>query len=371
MNFYSVDGSSYDNQVYQNFNNMQIEQFENTEYNNSIISDDKYQCSDNFGINGQSLTTLKDISVDACKKSCTDDLNCVGFDFNNKDKTCNLYKNVTSLDKQNPEGSFCIRKDSGDCNDRKDQMTNSDIDNKTEAKVYKSAYEDLINKYSEKLDSLKTIAEQNEILNKRFSEFENEIKNIDEKFMENKNISEQLSHNKNLANLIESENINLKNEIMNFDRKEKELRDKLKERCDKENIYVDLRCFLSNMDTLKNHATDMMIDLGILVSNIKSCAYQAKKDFKPNNKKEDKIYDVTLDSLVDKIMIPKPEEISINSTTNMPKMENMENLQNLLKTENFGNVESEYNFKWFSGDLLIVIVIIFLLYFIIFHKKKN
>ncbi len=364
MNFYSVDGSSYDNQVYQNFNNMQIEQFENTEYNNSSISDDKYQCSDKFGINGQSLITLKDISVDACKKSCVDDLNCVGFDFNNKDKTCNLYKNVTSLDKPNPDGYFCIKKDSGDCNN---QMVNSD--DKTEAKVYKTAYEDLISKYAEKLDSLKIISEQNEILNKRFSEFENEIKNMDEKFMENKNIAEQLSHNKKLANLIESENMNLKNEIMNFDRKEKELRDKLKERCDKENIYIDLGCFLSNMETLKNHATDMMVDLGILVSNIKACAYQAKKDYKPN-KKSDQITDVTLDSLVNKIIVPKPEEISMNTTTTT-NMSNMSNMSNVSTKETFRNVGPDYDFKWFSGDLLIVVVIIFLLYFIIFHKKKN
>jgi hypothetical protein len=43
-----------------------------------------------------------------------------------------------------------------------------------------------------------------------------------------------------------------------------------------DSVYVDLNCFLDNMDNLKNHSKDMMIDLELLTSNIKTCSYIKK-----------------------------------------------------------------------------------------------
>lgn len=391
MNFYSVDGSSYDNQVYQNFNNMSIETFENTEYNNSSNSDEQYQCSDKFGINGESIISVHDISVDACKKSCVHDINCMGFDYDNDKKSCNIYKGVTSLDKENSNGFFCVKKDGKPCNNLKlmDPSQIEDMEKKSEDKVYKSVYEDLLNKYSEKLDSLRTLAEQNEILSGRFSELEDELKNLDGRFKENKILSTEVFENKNLANLIKSENDNLKNEIKNFSNKEKELKDKLEKKCDKENIYVDLECFLTNMDNLKNHANNMMIDLGVLISNIKSCSYVAKNKDLANMKKmdESKPTNNALDILIGNIEVPKPVQINLPGVVisediedNMKDIVNMGNRigntvgiigNNSNGKESFQNVDPEFDFKWFSSDLLIVVVIVFILYFIIFQRKKN
>ncbi len=379
MNFYSVDGSSYDNQVYQNFNNMSIETFENTEYNNSSFSDEQYQCSDKFGINGESIISVQDISVDACKKSCVHDINCMGFDYDNDKKSCNLYKSVTSLDKSNSNGFFCVRKDGKPCNDLNivEQM-----EKKSEDKVNKSVYENMLNKYSEKLDSLRTLAEQNEFLTSRFSELENGLRNLDGRFSENKILSKEVFENRNLANIIKSENDNLKSEINNFGIKERELKEKLEKKCDKENIFVDLECFLTNMDNLKNHANNMMIDLGVLISNIKSCSYVAKnKDFVDMKKiAESKPTDSSLDALVGNIKVPKPEEINLPGMvipTDKDKIgergDNIGDRRNNMKDrkESFGNVDPEFDFKWYSGDLLIVVVIVFILYFIIFQRKKN
>lgn len=362
MNFYSVDGSSYDNQVYQNFNNMSIETFENTEYNNSSISDEQYQCSDKFGINGENIIGVHDISVDACKKSCIHDMNCMGFDYDNDKKNCNLYKSVSSLDKSNPNGFFCVRKDGKPCDNLK-VMEPKQMEKFSEDKIYKSVYEDLLNKYSEKLDSLRTLTEQNDFLTSRFSELQDELKNLDGRFDENKMLSKEVLENKNLANLIKSENDNLKNEIKNFNIKEKELKDELEKKCEKENIFVDLECFLTNMDNLKNHANNMMIDLGVLISNIKSCSYVAKnKDYVNIKMSESKPTDVALDALIGNIKVPKPEEVNLPGVNDKRGGDNK---------ESFGNIDPKFDFKWFSSDLLIVIVIVFILYFIIFQRKKN
>ena len=56
-----------------------------------------------------------------------------------------------------------------------------------------------------------------------------------------------------------------------------ELRDKIeKMRTDHEGIFVDLNCFMNNIEVLKHHTDNMMIDLSILLSNVKSCSYVKK-----------------------------------------------------------------------------------------------
>jgi hypothetical protein len=231
MNFHSVDGSPYDNQVYQNFNNMNVELFENTDYNNSSVSDKDYQCSDNLSLDGDNLVTFNDISVDTCKRSCLYDINCVGFDYDKNKKTCSLFKKISSLDKSNPNGLFCIRKDD-------EHIKSDDIDNSPDS-IYKSVYEDLINKYSEKLDTLKIMSEQNNLLTKKFSKLEDELKNITDKFSDNNSLNNKISENKNFANQIQAENENLKNQINQYANMEKELKNKLESKYDQENIFKE------------------------------------------------------------------------------------------------------------------------------------
>ena len=81
-----------------------------------------------------------------------------------------------------------------------------------------------------------------------------------------------------------------------------------------------------------------------------------------------------LDALIGNIKLPKPEQINLPGVS-MSK-DNEEDMRDRRgdargRRESFGNVDPEYDFKWFSGDLLIVVVIVFILYFIIFQRKKN
>jgi hypothetical protein len=47
-------------------------------------------------------------------------------------------------------------------------------------------------------------------------------------------------------------------------------------------IFVDLGCFLNKMETLKNHSDNLMVDLQLLISNLKSCSYIKKMEQKNN-----------------------------------------------------------------------------------------
>jgi hypothetical protein len=380
MNFYSVDGSSYDNQVYQSCNNMMIESFENIQYNNSTNSDDKYQCSDNYRLSGDNMLTINNTTVDICKKSCASDVNCVGFDYDNNSKQCRIYKNVSSLNNQDPNSFFCIRKDIGSCATGDNGSSNLPItvnlttgteptrntSNNTDNQLQHDSYIDLLNKYNEKLDELKNISINAEEIGNRFNELSDELKTIDGKIIDNKEFNDRLFENNNLVNLIKSENEILKKEISHYSDMEKELRDKLDEKCDKDKIYIDLGCFLANMDNLKNHADNMMIDLGVLVANIKTCAYLAKDSATVTTPKP-----VETVNVVDQIKIPKPEEVVLQKP-NIPLPGMGLKPGNQDKREKFENVGPEYTgFNWFSTDLLIAIFIVFIFWIIIFQRKKN
>jgi hypothetical protein len=50
--------------------------------------------------------------------------------------------------------------------------------------------------------------------------------------------------------------------------------------CKPDTIFVDLPCFMNKMDVLKNHSDNLMIDLQLLITNLKSCSYVKKMNKK-------------------------------------------------------------------------------------------
>lgn len=117
MNFYSVDGSNYDNLAYQNCYNKSIESFDNVPMTTSNITDDFFECSDSFEIKDESeqskQQTFSNSTQSECKAKCLSNKDCVGFNFNNQNNNCTLFSNVTSLNNPNQSNSFCIKKMSG------------------------------------------------------------------------------------------------------------------------------------------------------------------------------------------------------------------------------------------------------------------
>ncbi len=379
MNFYSVNGNNYDNQVYQNFNNQNIETFENIEYNVSSQSDDSYQCSDNYIITGENMFS-GNLSVDLCKKSCQSDVNCVSFDYNNNTKTCNLYKNVESLSTPDSNSFFCIRKKSGMCKVNKTESnTKVEEPEKTEetekikiiGEIKKSdtKVSSDLNELKARLDILNSLVSQNSSLMESIQGINKGLTTIDNKFVNAQTIQQELSDNLKLFNTVKAENEEYKREIDKYNTMIKELEIKLSKKCDRDNIYVDLNCYLGKMETLKNHSENMMVDLSILASNIKSCSYINKVKSQP-------VKTISLtDQLLDKIIIPKPEEVNIlneltnNTISTVPIVPTLPT-KITEEIESFANVGPEYQFKWLSSDLLIVIGILFIFWIIIFQRKK-
>jgi hypothetical protein len=434
MNFYSVNGNNYDNQVYQSFNNQNIETFENIEYNVSSQSDSSYQCSDNYVITGQNILS-GNLSVDLCKKSCQSDVNCVGFDYNNNTKTCNLYKNVDSLSTPDPNSFFCIRKKSGMCklnqksekseeseeSEEEQQKTSSTtstqeiknmMSNQQENLNYKKSYDELLNDFKTRLDVLNSLVSQNTALMSSIDSINKGLTNIDNRFVNAQSVQQELSENNKLFSIVKAENEDYKREIDKYNSMIKELELKLSKKCDRENIYVDLNCYLGKMETLKNHSENMMVDLSVLASNIKSCSYVNKSKSRPI-----KTSSLT-EQVIDKIVIPTPNEVSLssilgtssnlatsatltqpNTETTVTVTETTEPIQESQETEeseqseqseqseeseqsekseesseqteSFANVGKEYQFKWLSSDLLVVIGILLIFWIIIFQRKKN
>jgi len=78
---------------------------------------------------------------------------------------------------------------------------------------------------------------------------------------------------------------------------------------EKNNIYVDLSCFMNNMKKLENHTNNSLIDMSLLTSNLKSCSYVKKTKIAENDS----------GSLVDKLSknLEVPNQGSV-SLTSMP-----------------------------------------------------
>ena len=122
----------------------------------------------------------------------------------------------------------------------------------------------------------------------------------------------------------------------------------------KPKIYVDLNCFMNKMQNFSSHSDNIMIDVNLLTSNIKSCAYVSKTDeISKMNKPQGNLVD-QITALID---IPKVESIDLDK---------------LKIRENFEQVEnknSQNNFNLFSSDLIKIIIIILIMYMVLFRKK--
>jgi hypothetical protein len=126
MNFYSLDGSKTDNnlfrdnQIYERFDNLtnpsnQNELFTGIPTSKSNATDSNFQCSDNYAVSGTTYgNIINNTTLDACKSECVNsNSNCIGFNFDTSTNTCTLKQNATSLMNSAPSNTLCIKKSAG------------------------------------------------------------------------------------------------------------------------------------------------------------------------------------------------------------------------------------------------------------------
>jgi hypothetical protein len=129
MNFYSLDGSKTDNdlfrdnQIYERFDNLstlsnQNELFSGVPTTKSNATDSNYQCSDNYAVSGTTFgNVINNTTLNTCKSECVgSNSQCIGFNFDASTNTCTLKQNATSLMNSAPSNILCIKKSAGNKN---------------------------------------------------------------------------------------------------------------------------------------------------------------------------------------------------------------------------------------------------------------
>ena len=112
MNFSSTNGMNYDNITYKNLYSKNTENFENLPNisTTSELTDNSFKCSDSYEITGESIYNYSNSSKEYCKTNCSDNIDCIGFNFNKQDNSCKTFSNATSLNNLNQSNTFCIKK---------------------------------------------------------------------------------------------------------------------------------------------------------------------------------------------------------------------------------------------------------------------
>ena len=139
-------------------------------------------------------------------------------------------------------------------------------------------------------------------------------------------------------------------------------------------IYVDLKCFMNNIEILKNHSDNMMIDLSLLAANIKSCSYIKKREVKKEIPKNESEASHLINHLASEIKIPKPNVVKLhnvqaNVLVSSPS-ENSNGYGTVLEIikEPFESETTENN-NWY--DFIRIVILVIILVLLIFGNKKK
>lgn len=387
MNFYSLDGSKIDsNNLFENKTNYVYERFDNLQSQNQNIStsldndideddnneefasvpttksnatDSSYQCSDGYTVKGANLgKQFKNSTLANCKEMCANAGNdCIGFNFNTKNNVCDLKKNATSLMNSNPSSTLCIKKSAGNANCKV---------NNNKQKESPKGFNELDSIFNEQSNSQQTIpgstqdslnptnpSNPNYPMEVPTTETPNDTNDMD--------MVEQTpeSENQNLGT--NSNNSNMEANMGN----------------NPSGVYVDLECFMKNINVLQNRSDNMMIDLSLLLSNIKTCSYVKKTSSNPNSKlPKDKMNTSQLiNQITSKINIPEPDTVQLKNVkadvlvtdgTSSSGSQVLEMAREPFSTDEKNTNSKSYN--WSYQDMLLVIILIVLICLLIFRK---
>lgn len=335
---------------------------------NSNLTDSTFKCSDSYKVTGETINETITSTSDICKSTCTSDSNCVGFNYDKKNNICKTFSDVTNFEKAKKNNSLCIKKLTGS----KCLIPNASIPmpgmteetgeytpNIVTPMISKISNHNNVNKNNscafQKLDIIfDYINNPDNFIN---SDNEVDIDENDDIEFETQTPT-QISTPTPTPTPTNTNNIQSKEEINSIPHPK---------------IYIDVNCYSNQIEKLKSDSNTFMIDLDVLNTNIKSCAYTPKNNQEPIKPYEPEFNKTETESefgsefkagtiinkVISKIEVPNPSTVDIDR-------------QGQILKENFASSSRSDKFDWISTDLIILIVITFILYFFIFSKcDKN
>ena len=394
MNFYSLDGSKsnsnnlFENkpQIYERFNNVNIdskgndkldqiindnEEFVNIPTTKSNATDINFQCSDGYDVKGSTLgTEFKNINLNDCKSMCVSaGTDCIGFNFDTKTNACTLKKNASSMDNNN-NSTLCIKKSAGNAGCKVNKNNSANV----------KAFNELDSIFNEQNN-------QNLTFNNASNPTSNPTYPMKIPVIENTQGNQNMDVETNNETAIKNESVLVSNNKCGANMGN-----------NPSGVYVDLDCFMKNINVLQNRSDDMMIDLSLLLSNIKTCSY-VKKNTLVDNKvplKNTKMSSKQLmEQITSKINIPQPDtvqiknvkaDILVSSGTNSPsqvlevakepkvvmdmtsKTSSQNNTTKTIESFSSDTATSNKSFKLDQNDVVFIIIIIIFIYFLILRK---
>jgi hypothetical protein len=395
MNFYTLDGSKMDSnnlfenkQIYERFDNINTQQKNSSSLDNAIDEDEEFasvptskstatdtnfQCSDGYAVKGSNLgKEFKNSNLNDCKAMCVSaGTDCIGFNFNTKNNVCTLKKNASSMDNNN-NSTLCIKKSAGNAGCKVN--TNANQNNNSDSV---KAFNELDSIFNEQTNPTNPTNPTNSSNPTNPTDNNQQNQNIIPGSTPNsmKPTSTSDSNMKPTYPMeiqaIETTNQNTNAETEMEMEGEKMLGPNMGN--NPPGVYVDLDCFMKNINVLQNRTDNMMIDLSLLLSNIKTCSYVKKttSDHKLSSKNKKMDSKQLLDQITSKINIPQPDtvqlknikaDILISNGTNSPSQ-----ILELAK-EPFATDPETKSYNWDYKDLVFVVIIVILIYLLIFRK---
>ena len=379
MDFYSIDGSDQDTQLYHNLNSIKFENFENIPVADSKASDDNYQCSDNYSITGNSLNVITNTSLDKCKTSCnTAGTSCIGFDFNTNTNTCTERSTATSLSTSTKNNTLCIKKSDAPCLEESSNNSFNHLDKmfsehattrpptgkQTAGTMMGTSNQPKSNGTTRPPSGNQTASTMMGTSNQpksngttrspgnMMSNNSSGMNSMNE--MRGKNDMNSMNGMNGMNDMNDMDGMN---EMQGMSNKKSNKKSNNNDNSVK-SIYVDLDCFMNNMSVLENHADNMMVDLSLLTSNLKTCSY-VKKTNQTSMQEKDLITQIN-----ENINIPKPSTVKLVSvpasvllTSNAQDSDDNNQIVGMTQ-EPFENLDNNSNTM-----IIIIIVIILILFF--------
>ena len=141
---------------------------------------------------------------------------------------------------------------------------------------------------------------------------------------------------------------------------------------EQDGIFVDLECFMNNIQTLKNHSNGMMIDLSLLLSNVKSCSYVKKTKKNIKSDLDSQTPEQIVNKITSKIEMPTPDVVKLQtmkSTITVPSSELTSHGQVLgIIKEPFETESDNKKNDWDSYDFIKIVILVIILALLIFRK---
>lgn len=295
MSFYYLDQNINSvNPPFENFgfNNekFNFENFESMPPIDKQNSDNLFQCSDNVQITGNAFgSSIPNTTLNNCKSECKTQGSCIGFDFDNTSSSCTLKNTITDLTSTKQNNVMCVKKTASAC------KVNPQVDPATEAENVISENTEQENKPSP-MGPMSPLYPPGVVIPLNTpSPMPGPPSNTNNQNPVNPNSQNPLNpynpdpsnpygpnsvnpYRPNSVNPYEPNSVNPYGPTPSPTTKPipKPVAPTQTSKCKADTIFVDLPCFLNKMDILKNHSDNLMIDLQLLITNLKSCSYVKK-----------------------------------------------------------------------------------------------